>query len=186
MSRRACRSIALLLSSWLMACGGGPCSAGEPYTVFLRGLVQRGLGELALAYLEQIAERPDLPADLKATLDLERSKCLRLAAAETADPQLRDSRLTEAKRLADRFFADNPSHPAAAALVAEAGDGTLVRAENLLAQARATQDADGQDKLRTEARSALDEARKQYAQAAAQLKERLDALPKPDQQAKGA
>jgi hypothetical protein len=50
------------------------CQAREPFSEFLRALQKRGYGEQSLAYIDQIADRPDLPADLKETLDLERSK----------------------------------------------------------------------------------------------------------------
>src|SRR5262245_29857781 len=80
------------------------CPAGEPYLSFLRGLQGRGYGEQALSYLDSISANPDLPEEIKGALDYERSKCLKIAAGEAYDATQRDSRLAEAKRLADKFF----------------------------------------------------------------------------------
>ena len=57
--------------------------AAEPFQAFLDGLRQRGYGEAALAYLDQLATRKDVPVELRKALDLERSKSLRVAAAES-------------------------------------------------------------------------------------------------------
>jgi len=80
------------------------CVAGEPFVDFLRALQQRGYGEQGLAYLDSVANRPDLPAELKEALDFERSKCFRIAANEAYDAHQRTIRLAEAKRLAEKFF----------------------------------------------------------------------------------
>ena len=58
-----------------------PLSAAEPYAEFLRGLYDRGYGEAALEYIKIISERQDLPADVRATLDLE------MANAERGGPR---------------------------------------------------------------------------------------------------
>ena len=79
------------------------CAAREPFAEFVRGLQKRGYGEQALEYLDQIANRSDLPADVKEALDLERSKSLRIAANEAYDARQREARLAESKRLAEKL-----------------------------------------------------------------------------------
>src|SRR5262245_10984212 len=172
----------LVQRSWLvaLACGlliarGG--AAGEPYVEFLRKLQEKGYGEQALAYLDQIADRPDLPADLKRDLVLERSKSLKIAATEAYDAQQRDSRLAEAKKLSEQFFKDNPDHAEAASTLLDEGKSALIRGQMSLAQMRAARSADEQKEHRTAARTTLTEARKLFADAEKTLKSRLDALP---------
>jgi hypothetical protein len=115
------------LAGAVLALSTAACFAGEPYVDFLRGLQNRGYGEQALDYLETIAGRPDLPEELRSTLDLERSKSLRIAANEAYDQQQRDSRLAEAKRLAEKFAKENPNHPQAGAAILSEADDTLLR-----------------------------------------------------------
>ncbi|MCI0357648.1 MAG: hypothetical protein L0211_04070, partial [Planctomycetaceae bacterium] len=120
--------------------------AGEPYVAFLRGLQNRGYGEQALAYLESIAAQPDLPEELKSALDLERSKCLRIAATEAYDMAQRDARLAEAKRLAEKFFKENPNHPAAGAVLLSEADDTLLKGQMSLAEWRVLKEQEPKDK----------------------------------------
>jgi hypothetical protein len=168
-----------LLGCLLVVGFGRPCGAREPIVEFLRGLQQRGYGEQSLEYLSQIARRPDLPDELKRTLDLERSKSLRLAAREANDGQQRASRLAEAKRLAEKFFADNPEHPAAPAMLLDEADEALARGQNHLALSRGSEDKEIAAKALADARTAFTSARKQFETIAERFKEKLSALPKP-------
>src|SRR5262245_59575117 len=103
--------LAYLMGSGIsLLVAAGTCAAREPFVEFLRGLQRRGLGEQGLEYIDQVAGRSDLPAELKATLDLERSNCLRVAAGEAPNAQQRNARLAEAKRLAEKFFDEHPTH----------------------------------------------------------------------------
>src|SRR5262245_61087196 len=156
-----------------------PCMAREPFVEFLRGLQKHGFGEQGLTYLDQVAERPDLPDDLSETLDLERSKCLRIAAAEAYDAQQRTARLAESKRLAEKFFTEHPNHPAAGTVLLNEGDEALARGEQRLGLARGAREKEVQAKAFQEARAALTEARGRYEVAITRLKERVDSLPKP-------
>jgi len=172
----------LVQRSWLvvLACGlliarGG--RAGEPYLEFLRALQLKGYGEQALAYLDQIADQPDLPADLKRDLVLERSKSLKIAATEAYDAPQRDSRLAEAKKLSEQFFKDHPDHAEAASTLLDEGKAAQFRGQISLAKMRAARSADEQKEHRTAARTTLTEARKLFADAEKTLKARLDALP---------
>lgn len=155
------------------------CTAKEPFVDFLQALQRRGYGEQGLAYIDTIAERPDLPNDLKETIDFERSKCFRIAAAEAYDAQQRTIRLAEAKRLAEKFYKEHPNHPAAGAVLLSEGDEALGLGEQRLTIARRSADKETQAKGFQEARAALSEARGRFDVAIKRLKERLDALPAP-------
>jgi hypothetical protein len=152
-----------------------PSPAREPFVEFLRALQQQRYGEQALAYLDQIAERPDLPVELKVTLDLERSKSLRIAAGEALDAKQREARLAEAKRLADKFFAEHPNHPAAASALLNEPDEAFLRGQQAIALVRAARDDKTADAARIEAKAALGEAARLFDRSTQLLKERLDA-----------
>jgi hypothetical protein len=158
---------------------GNHSAAAEPFVEFLRALQKRGYGEQGLAYLDNIADRPDLPPDTKETLDLERSKCLRIAAGEAYDAQQRTARLAESKRLGEKFFYEHSMHPAAGSVLLVEGDESLARGEQRLALARSAREKDLQDRANQDARTALIEGRRRFETAAKRLKDRLDALPEP-------
>ncbi|HMC12005.1 MAG TPA: hypothetical protein VKH44_11975, partial [Pirellulaceae bacterium] len=160
------------------------CAAREPFAEFVRGLQKRGYGEQALEYLDQIANRSDLPADVKESLDLERSKSLRIAANEAYDARQREARLAESKRLAEKFLTEHPTHPAAGqALLAEADDA-LARGEQRLALARGTRDKSSQFKAFIDARDTLADARSRFEGAANRLKQRVDGVASQPEQPK--
>ena len=169
---------ALLVPGFLVL--GSSCLADEPYLEFLRGLQNRGYGEQALAYIDSIAVRPDLPEELKSALDLERSKSLRIAAGEAYDVPQRDARLAEAKRLAEKFFKENPNHAAAGSVLLSEADDTLLKGQMSLAEWRVLKEKEAQDKALAAARTALSAARAQYEDGVKKLKEKMDALPTPE------
>jgi len=183
---RICVFVATLAAgSWFLAPGSwllapGSCSAGEPYLAFLRGLQGRGYGEQALAYLESIAANPDLPDEIKSAMDLERSKCLRIAANEAYDAPQRDARLAEAKRLSEKFFKENPNHPAAGTAIFSEADEALLTGQTKLAEWQFLKEPEPKDKALADARTALANAKVQFEAAVAKLKEKLDALPMPE------
>ena len=153
--------------------------AGEPFAEFLKGLQDGGYGEVALEYIDKIEKRTDVPVELRQILDLERSKSFRIAAAEAYDAQQRDFRLAEAKRLADKFFAENPSHPAAGTALLGEADQSLLKGQMHLAEARVTKEPAAKEKALADAREAFKTALGQYVQAERRLKEKFDALPPP-------
>ncbi len=166
---------------WLVVVTTAPhCLAGEPYLDFLRGLQSRDYGEQALAYLDSIAANPDLPEEIKSALDLERSKCLKIAAGEAYDAAQRDARLAEAKRLAEKFFKENPDHPAAGGAIFSEADDVFQSGQMKLAEWRVLKEQEPKDKALADAKAALGTAKTQFESAVVKLKEKLDALPMPE------
>jgi len=172
---RSLLSVALFLG---VTCVGAKAGAAEPYLDFLRGLQERGYGEQALFFLDSIAEREDVPVELKRTLTLERSRSLRIAAIEAYDAEQRQSRLDESKKLLDKFIAENPNHPAAAQSMITWGDDLMLQGQMQLGVVRGAREKDIQDKARTEAKAKLSEAQKQFDLAVKQLKPQLNRMPK--------
>lgn len=155
--------------------------AEEPFAEFLHGLQQRGYGEQALHYIEEISQRSDVPVELRQTFDLERSRSLRLAADEAYNAEQRKTRLEESKALLDKFLKDNPNHPAVGEALNAWGNEQLNNGILSLGQSRGTKEKAEQDKLLTLAREQLNDAKTRFQSAEKTLKERLDRMPRPSE-----
>ena len=159
-----------------------PCAFGEePFAEFLHALQERGYGEQALAYIEEISQRSDVPVELRQTFDLERSRSLRLAADEAYDAAQRKARLDESKALLDKFLKDNPNHPAVGQALNAWGNEQLNNGILSLAESRGTKDKAEQEKLLVRAREQLADAKTRFQSAEKTLKERLDRMPRPSE-----
>jgi len=168
--RLACWStVALALSAAVMA---DRARADEDFIGFLRGLHERGHGDLAVHYLNQIKERPDLPEDTKTTWDLEMARSLRVAASETPNVDLQQKHILEAQQSLDKFLKENANHEEAASAQMTSGDISLFRAQNALRTA--LRDKTKKDALIPDARKLFGEARPKYDQAATMYKNRID------------
>ena len=146
--------------------------AEEDFIEFLRGLHGLGHGELAVHYLNQIKERPDLPDDVKTTWDLEMARSLRIAADETPNTDLQQKYIVEAQTSLDKFLKEQANHEEAASAQKTSGDISLFRAQNALRVG--LRDKTKKDTLIPEARKLLGEARPKYEKAVAMYKERVD------------
>lgn len=146
--------------------------ADEDFIGFLRGLHERGHGELAMHYLNQIKERPDLPEDVKTTWDLEMARSLRVAAKETPNIDLQQKYILDAQQSLDKFLKEHASHEEAASAQMTSGDISLFRAQKIYLTAQ--RDKAKKDSLMPEARKLFGEARPKYEQAVTMYKERID------------
>lgn len=168
--RLACWStVALVLSAGVLS---DRAWADEDFIGFLRGLHERGHGDLAVYYLNQIKERPDLPEDVKTTWDLEMARSLRVAANETPNVDLQQKHILDAQQSLDKFLKENANHEEAASAQMTSGDISLFRAQNTLRTA--LRDKAKKDTLIPEARKLFGEARPKYEQAVTMFKERVD------------
>ncbi len=170
--RLACWSmVALVLSTGVLA---DRARAEEDFIGFLRGLHERGHGDLAVHYLNQIKERPDLPEEAKTTWDLEMARSLRVAANETPNVDLQQKYILEAQQSLDKFLKEHANHDDAASAQMTSGDISLFRAQNALRTA--LRDKTKKDALIPESRKLFGEARPKYEQAVTKFKERIDKI----------
>lgn len=146
--------------------------ADEDFIGFLRGLHERGHGDLAVHYLNQIKERSDLPEEVKTTWDLEMARSLRVAANETPNVDLQQKFIVEAQQALDKFLKEHATHEEAASAQMTSGDISLFRAQNVLRTA--LRDKTKKDSLMPEARKLFGEARPKYEQAVKMFKDRVD------------
>ncbi len=106
-----------------LALCAAPSAAQPPSPVELaRGLRENGQFDLALQYIKELEGQPLSPED-KATLALERAKCLLEASEDEIDAGTREGMISEAKEGLEVFLRA-PNHPR--------------RVEGLLAQAKLT------------------------------------------------
>lgn len=161
--------VALVLSAGVLA---DQARADEDFIGFLRGLHERGHGDLAVHYLNQIKERADLPEEVKTTWDLEMARSLRIAANETPNVDLQQKHILEAQQSLDKFLKEHATHEEAASAQMTSGDISLFRAQNALRTA--LRDKTKKDTLIPESRKLFGEARPKYEQAVKMFKDRID------------
>jgi TolA-binding protein len=160
----------------------------------VRGLREAGMADLAVEYLREIESKP-LSASDRAALPLERARCLLEAAEQEAEEGTRSSMIGEAKEAFSDFIAKNPRHPRAAEASLSIARLSAIEAAAQLNRARRMEippppsDDDPARGAKEKERDAVlarrrDEARKaqplfisaskQFAEAARQLKTRLE------------
>lgn len=166
----------VLVGCLLSGCTLSSAIAAEPYREFLQKLQESGYGEMSLEYIDQLAARADIPVDFKQTLDLERSKSLRIAAGEAYNAEQRAQRLADADKLLTEFLKNNPKHSAAIPALLSVADDLLRKAQISLGQSRATRDAAEQDKYRKQAREQFTEALAQFVSIQTRLLTRAKEL----------
>ncbi|MBN2218221.1 MAG: hypothetical protein JW719_12675 [Pirellulales bacterium] len=132
---------------------GPTARAAERWQPFLEGLRQRGMHDVALAYLDRMAADPRCPADLGEVLDYEAGITLMAGSRTSRLMSRREQALDDARTRLQKFLAEHPDHelasPAAGQLAnvlvergrfrAEQADWPTTlpaRKEQLLAEAR--------------------------------------------------
>lgn len=78
---------------------GGSSPAAEPMREFLEGLRARQYFDWAILYLDQLQERSDLPADLRAIIPYERAMTLSESAKHSVSPETQQRQLDQAARI---------------------------------------------------------------------------------------
>jgi hypothetical protein len=179
--RRGLQRWLLILALGLL--GVQPARAVEPYQEFLRGLWDRGYGEDALAYLNQIQQRADLPTAVAESIDLALARSLLIAADEADSSQIATQRLASARTYLDKFLKEHPTHSEVPAANVLAGELAMARGDKLLDQAKALDDDKARNEKLREARSAFVEARPFFEQAADQYAKILVPLVEKEQAA---
>lgn len=113
-------------TTWLAS----QASAEEPFQRFLQKLRDEQLYDLALIYLSEQGDKPNLPPEFKADLQLERGLLLYQAAAilPGSNPQ-RPQKLDEAEAALQKFLDDQKQHPRRGEARMKLGELLLARAE---------------------------------------------------------
>ncbi len=139
--------------------------AAERHLEFVHRLQQRGYVDVALDYLDWLETRPNLPSEVRETLDLERCNCYLVWAKAAVDAKLNQQRLAQAQAYLDKFLKEHPNHPRAATAMAFWGDSALERGRQLLVGAERVADKDKRVQALAEARASLQDAGRRLGQA---------------------
>ena len=122
------RLLALHICLLLAAVQTRPLAAEEPYLEFLQGLRERTYFDYAILYLDQLAQRPNLPKDIRQLIPYEKAVTLRENAKILRSPEKQYEQLDQALAFLDQFTQENPDHP-------YSGDANSDRAQILLQKA---------------------------------------------------
>ncbi|MBN1394917.1 MAG: hypothetical protein JW959_07835 [Pirellulales bacterium] len=156
-------------------------SAGEEPLRILQVLRENGYADVAVKYLEKLAERPEMPAEVRDVWDLEMSKSLSAAAADAYDEREYERLAAASQRHLAKFIREHPDHPAVASAITAWGENLGKQALGRLTAARniAKKNKDLSAKLFSEARDELQQARDKFVQAQQYFQKQIDALPPP-------
>ena len=160
---------------------GGSTQAAEPAREFLDALREANYFDSALDYLEELANSPLTPANLKEVLTYERGLTLLKGASYQRDGVLREKQLDEAQKALDEFIAQLPDHILNTSAKGELGNVLMARAEFRMERIKRPSEAANRDKLTAEARELLATALKTYQAIEADLKAKLQGLPPIDE-----
>ena len=81
---------------------------------FLQRLRDRGLGDMAVTYLQQIEAAGAIPSDLAEVFDLEYARCLIADADSTANVDRASQNQIRARARLEKFLNEHAEHPDAA------------------------------------------------------------------------
>lgn len=167
--------LSLLLVLALAA--GNPAArafAAEPVEAFLEALRGRKYYDQAYEYLEQLEASAHLEATFRERLLYEQAVTRRASAADSSDPQVRQTRLARAAELFEKFCATHPRHLLVASARNQRAGILIERGRNEIR----TADAAAKESAAIRAREWFEQARGQSASAEKELGEQLGKMPK--------
>jgi tetratricopeptide (TPR) repeat protein len=156
---------------WILP--SAPAGAKEPPAEFQRALRIAGYEDMAIAYLQQLAARDDLPAAERDTLPLELSTTYRVWSLRS-NPEMAAQRRALAQQYFDDFSKQHPGHPAVARSWYEWGDALLEQAAGRLA---ILDDVKSPAAAREQFRQQLQEAELCFETARTEFQNQLPATP---------
>ena len=171
-------SIALTVGLILSVMVPASAPAAEPYLEFVEGLRDRDYFDYAMAYLEQIEKRSDLPAEIRTVIPFEKAKTLvkGAMALRTAEAQMKQ--LDQARSYLEEFLKINPNHAEAGAANTELAGIVVLKGDVELQQSRSPANATHKGEFQKRARGYFAEARKVWQTAYDRYKEAYDKFDK--------
>lgn len=157
---------------------GGRVHAAEPMREFLDGLRSRQYFDWAMLYLDQLQERSDLSADLKAIIPYERAMTLSESAKHSVSPETQQRQLDQALGFLEQFTKECPNHPLAATANSTRAGLLLSKARVDITQAKLPTNKDNREDFQNKAREQIKLARGVFEKAHDQYKAAWEAFPK--------
>lgn len=149
----------------------------EPVNEFLDGLRGRGYYDLALDYLGKIESDERISAEVKQTIQYEIGATLIEASRRQRDLARKSKQLDRAQESLRKFIASHGEHPMTTLANKQLGNVLLERARLNLARARESSDTPDK-KLLDQSRTHFTEATAVFEKMVAELRGRLEKMPK--------
>ncbi|MBC7818674.1 MAG: hypothetical protein IAG10_17430, partial [Planctomycetaceae bacterium] len=150
----------------------------EPMREFLDGLRARQYYDWAMLYLEQLQDRPDLPAELRVLIPYERAVTLSESAKHSVSPETQQRQLDQALGFLEQFTKESPKHPLAATANSTRAGLLLSKARVDILQAKLPTNKDNRAEFQDKAREQITLARAVFEKAHDQYKAAWEAFPK--------
>ncbi len=168
---------ALVVAVW-MAGSRHFAAAAEPAEAFLQGLQDRGLDDMALAYLVEMQTSPLCPKEFKETIDYKAGVVLVAGARSIRAAGERVKQLDAARVRLEKFLAEHPDHDLVSNATTQLANVLVERGRMMVDDAGGpAKTADEKKKLLDEARELYDEAKKVFAKAERHYVELLKTMP---------
>lgn len=163
----------LLLSAFSLA-AFSIARAEQRNLEFLQRLRDRGLGDMAVTYLQQIEAGGAIPSDLVEVFDLEYARCLIADADSTANVDRASQNQIQARTRLEKFLNEHAEHPDAALAHRSIGQISLSRGERLRKSADFENDAARKNAQYAQARAEFEQARPAFHKAIELFQARLN------------
>lgn len=162
----------------LGALAPAPAHAADAYRQFLQGLWERGYGDLAVDYVNAQRRRADLPAEIRATIELDLARSLLLAASEATSAEAAARQRSTARSYLEQFKQSHADQPEAAMAELLVGDLKFDHAQEMLRSAQPLS-GEGRTTAMEGVRNEFAAARSCFDKAAELLSSRLASMPAP-------
>ena len=166
----------ILVAGVFLLCAA-PGWGAEPMQQFVEGLRARGYYETALTYLDEMAEKDSLPAELKLLVPYERAQTLLTSAREQINSDDQRAQLDAAEAAFQLFAKNAPSHPLAAQANTWRGRILFEKARVEIFESEDPSHLAEKAEFQTKARGFLTESRKVFEAATTLNKKSLDQFP---------
>ncbi|MBX3441550.1 MAG: tetratricopeptide repeat protein [Planctomyces sp.] len=153
------------LSLVLLAVLTAPAFAAGRELEFLERLREQGLGDMAVAHLQNLESRSEIPSELQEVIDLEFARALIAEAETTQNVDRASSNLVLARERLSRFLEQHAGHPDAGIAWRSVGQISLSRGERLRQRANLQRAAGRRATELDQARTELETARPAFARA---------------------
>lgn len=166
-----------ILAAVMVTCAA-PAQAVEPYLEFVQGLRERRYYDYAMLYLDELEQRPDVPAEVRQAIPFEKATTLQQSARLIRNPDVKAEQLTQAEALLEQFVNANPLHPKAAQANSERARILLGRAQVETWQSRSPANSSKKAEYQARAREYVQKARNIFQQAHDQYLARWQSFPR--------
>lgn len=176
------RGFVWALASGLALASVTSAPAADLHFELLNGLRKQGYGDMAVNYLRNMEQGQRIPDDLKETFDLELARSMQVAAQFSENVDEAERLRIETRTQLDKFLKEHPTHPEAALAYDTYGVLSLGIGNSAIKQSAIQKDPARKAELLAQARTAFEEARPRFAEAATQFQSKYEAIKKASQE----